>query len=491
MGLFKISCDATLGRHLIATRDLKCGEIILQEPPLIWGPPQITIPVCLGCGNAIKRENFKPCSKCGWPVCSDICEKSPSHIPECQYTVSRGSKVTISTFDTVHPSYQCITVLRCLYQKQFLSEVWKKLEVLQSHCEERKTTPKYERDRENIAQFTLSFFKLRNVFSEEDILRVCGILMVNGHEVPLTTPSHVALYEVASMLEHNCAANCNKTFTDQGSILIKAGVNVKKGDHLSICYTDPLWGTANRRHHLYESKFFWCTCDRCSDPTEFGTNFSAMKCQNSDCSGYLLPPTFLDQSRNGKLQNWVCNKCALTSSSHHVQEILDRVGQDLHEMKKEDSGVAKEFLKNYAKYLHNNHYYLTDVRLALGQLLGHEDDRGLPALTDEDLELKARLCQMVSNLIKTLAPGESRIRGLLLFELHAAVAELGRRSCDPHQLIAVLQESKKLLDEASELLRHQPKRLPEGKIYVQTQKNMKELEMVLKTLHRNIGDSPV
>lgn len=488
---FKVCTDEIFGRHLVALRDIKPGEIVLQERPLIWGPSQITVPVCLGCGNIIREKEFKPCRKCGWPVCSELCEKSPSHIPECQYTVSRGSMVSITTFGRVHPTYQCVTVLRCLYQKQFLSDVWKKIDQLDSHCEERKSTPKYEKDRVTIAQFILSFFKLRNIFTEEDILRICGIITVNGHEVPITNPPHVAIYEATSMFEHNCSANCNKTFTDEGSILIKAGTLIKKGDHLSICYTDPLWGTANRRHHLHETKFFWCSCARCSDKTEFGTYFSALRCQNSDCTGYILPQSFLDKPQSGKSANWICSKCNLSTSAHHVNDLLERIGQELYEMKKEDSNAAKHFISTHEKYLHNNHYYLTDVKLALSQLIGHENDRGLPDVSNEHLELKARLCQGVAKLAKTLAPGETRIRGLLLFELHASVAELGRRNEDPHQMTFVLQESKKILKEATDLLKNEPESLPEGKIYQQALKNLKEIEVVLMTIHKTIGDSPV
>ncbi|KAJ8926141.1 hypothetical protein NQ314_021523, partial [Rhamnusium bicolor] len=180
----------------------------------------------------------------------------------------------------IHPTYQCITVLRCLYQKQFLPEVWKKIELLQSHCEERKGTQKYEQDRVAVAQFIIRFFKLENVFTEEEIMKVCGIVLVNTHEVPLTQPPHIAIYESTSMFEHSCSANCNKSFTNKGGVLITSGSYIKKGENLSICYTDPLWGTPNRRHHLYESKFFWCNCSRCLDPTEFGTYFSSLKCQN-------------------------------------------------------------------------------------------------------------------------------------------------------------------------------------------------------------------
>lgn len=81
------------------------------------------------------------------------------------------------------------------------------------------------------------------------------------------------------MLEHSCRANCYKTFSSHGHVIIVAGASIKKDDHLSICYTDPLWTTPNRQKHLLETKFFSCTCERCQDVTEFGTNLSAIKCR--------------------------------------------------------------------------------------------------------------------------------------------------------------------------------------------------------------------
>lgn len=118
------------------------------------------------------------------------------------------------------------------------------------------------------------------------------------------------------MLEHSCRANCSKSFTGAGGLIIHSAIPIAKGtsniinaeykmtcriqfiihrfksnsdsiklkkiilgDHISICYTDSLWGTANRRHHLSETKFFECICDRCKDPTEFNTMFNALKCK--------------------------------------------------------------------------------------------------------------------------------------------------------------------------------------------------------------------
>lgn len=116
--------------------------------------------------------------------------------------------------------------------------------------------------------------------SMQIVLHVYFIFQVNGHEIPLTEPPYVAIYEQTSMFEHNCKANCCKSFTSDGEILITAGVPIAIGEHLNICYTDSLWGTSNRRHYLAETKFFNCMCARCSDPTEFGTYFSALKCQS-------------------------------------------------------------------------------------------------------------------------------------------------------------------------------------------------------------------
>jgi hypothetical protein len=70
-------------------------------------------------------------------------------------------------------------------------------------------------------------------------------------------------------------------------------------------------GTLKRRDHLKESKFFDCTCARCSDATELGTYAGALKCPqcatgvvvstaplnhdadwcctNDACTGYIVP----------------------------------------------------------------------------------------------------------------------------------------------------------------------------------------------------------
>lgn len=47
--------------------------------------------------------------------------------------------------------------------------------------------------------------------------------------MPTTENPHVAIYEQASYLEHNCRANCSKSFTENGGIVIRAAVPISKG----------------------------------------------------------------------------------------------------------------------------------------------------------------------------------------------------------------------------------------------------------------------
>lgn len=86
--------------------------------------------------------------------------------------------MTINTFGEPHPNYQCITVLRCLYQRDNNPKLWTKLQSLQSHCDERRGTDKWCTDKKMISDFIRKFFDLENVFSEDEVMRCCGIVQV-------------------------------------------------------------------------------------------------------------------------------------------------------------------------------------------------------------------------------------------------------------------------------------------------------------------------
>ncbi|XP_063625594.1 SET domain-containing protein SmydA-8 [Cydia splendana] len=498
----RVKEDDKVGRFLEATRDIKPGDIVVKEKPLITGPSQVTPPVCLGCYKQLETGKTVDCELCGWPFCSQDCTMRDEHTPECHYTDKRGEKVSIpsSSFGVPHPNYQCITVLRCLYQRDHDVKLWEKLQALESHCEDRRGTDKWQNDRKMIAEFIWKFFKLDGVFSEEEIMKCCGILQINGHEVPLLEPEYVSVFDRISMVEHNCRANCNKSFTSDGQIVLCAGQDIPSGSHITVCYTDPLWGTEARRHHLADSKFFECACARCADPTELGTNYSAIKCKKKGCKGYLLPETFLvpilhktkspdPSTRNLDLKMWVCRVCKDAVSDAIMQQLLQDIGRELSIMPKGDADACERFINHCSAYLYPRHYYLTDVSLALAQLIGQESELGLASVSDDRLLLKTQLCRSIADLLDTLAPAEVRLRGTLLFELHAAVAETGRRKSitdGPGVMLGYVSESRRILLESVQLLKHEPPELPEGRIAQQARSNIIHMDELIKNLAANL-----
>nr|XP_033322218.1 uncharacterized protein LOC117218155 isoform X2 [Megalopta genalis] len=385
---YKLTEDPVLGRHYVATRNIKAGEIIIkEEQPLFTGPMFNSVPVCLGCFVALQKDSAVPCPKCGWPLCPS-CKQ---HGLECDFTSSRRTE------------------------------------------------------------------------------------KVNGHEVPLTEPPHLAVYELGSLIEHNCKANCSKSFTDKGGLIIHTATPIAKGDHISICYTDALWGTVNRNHYLYHTKFFYCICDRCKDPSEFGVMFNALKCKKIDCPGYVLPETFLGTEP----KPYICGTCKLSMSHEEVEQILERVGTDLSRTKKNNIAACHEFLQHYRDILHPNHFYNVDIIIALFQMIGQQ---GAETMTDNLLVEKIELCKKLDNLLRIIAPAENRLRGLLLFEIHVALAEFTKRHLEEDTLM-LLMESKKCLLESYELLKYEPKVLPEGMIAHQINFNLQKMNAVLEHLN--------
>ncbi|XP_041981847.1 SET domain-containing protein SmydA-8 [Aricia agestis] len=495
----RVKEDPKLGRYLEATRNIKPGDIVMKEEPLITGPSQITPPVCLGCYRLLEEDNIVSCEKCGWPFCSEACTQNAVHQPECFYTQSKDEKVSISSYGMPHPNYQCITVLRCLYQRDHNQKLWRKLQTLESHDEERKNTEKWNNDKKMICQFIWEFFKLKDTFSEEEIMRCCGIVQINGHEVPLLEPEYIAVFDRVSMVEHCCRANCNKSFTSDGKIILYAGVNIPTGSHISVCYTDPLWGTEARRHHLCDW-FFECACQRCSDVTELGTMFSGIKCKKKDCKGYLLPDTFIipilhkirspdPKTRGLDNKTWKCSECKDEVSDGIIQQLLQDIGKEISVMPKNDPDACERFISHCSSYLHPNHYYMTDVSVALAQMVGQQDARGLAGVTEDRLLVKAQLCKHIADLLDTLAPAETRLRGSLLFELHAAVAETGRRKSlteGPYVMLGYVTEARKILLESARLLANEPPELPEGRLAHQAKVNLVQMDELIKTLSASL-----
>ena len=294
-------------------------------------------------------------------------------------------------------------VLRCLYLRDHDPSRWQELSQLQSHNQKRQDEGLEAIDRDVVVKFIHEHLKLADDFSEETILSVCGILFVNCFDIPWIGEGLQAVYATGSLLEHDCVPNANKTFNGDMQVVIRAAVAISKGDKIAITYTDPLWGTLNRQQHLKQSKFFTCQCERCKDPTELDTFMSAVNCQHclqTMSSGFFICNNPLDES-----SDWTCNRCGESKPAQEINELIEMIGKQLISLKRGSVEACEHFLQQYHTVLHPHHFYILDVKLALCQMVGHEQGNNLIDFNEDMLSMKETICLELLKIIDVVCPG--------------------------------------------------------------------------------------
>lgn len=149
-------------------------------------------------------------------------------------------------------------------------------------------------------------------------------------------------------------------------------------------------------------------------------------------------------------------------------------------MEKENEGNCIKFIEHYSKWLSPNHFYITDIKVALSQIIG-AGVNGIQKISNDRLSLKCKLCRQLIELIEKIAPNEARIIGLIKFELHSALAESGRRAMqvkDPN-CKAMLEDSIRYCYDSIRLLCNEANCLPEGTICKQAKINASSLETLI------------
>jgi hypothetical protein len=172
--------------------------------------------------------------------------------------------------------------------------------------------------------------------SIEEAVEVIAIQLTNGFEVNLPSMSGRAIYPLISYFNHSCVPNAthsHKVMTSKKSasnnpgkkffLELKVQRTVPAGTELTIRYNSVYevtkvsaaakvfnkvqalhflsQGFVKRQQSFMQEWFFECCCPRCSDPTEFETFTSAVKCFQCR-KGCVIPyPTLLNSSKlNGK-----------------------------------------------------------------------------------------------------------------------------------------------------------------------------------------------
>ena len=77
-------------RFMVASRDLRPGDIVLKERACVHTPNlENSPPVCVVCYRLLSPASFRPCRRCLVPTCGEECAAADAH------KVGRFSLVTL------------------------------------------------------------------------------------------------------------------------------------------------------------------------------------------------------------------------------------------------------------------------------------------------------------------------------------------------------------------------------------------------------------
>ena len=111
----KSTLETAVGIEQYLNKDIKEGEVILHEAPLVMGPAQLTVPVCLG--RYVPVDGSYKCPRSGWPMCGPTCAKASLRNPEVVVPSQCEAVFEIEEYYKHSYMYECIIVLRALLLK--------------------------------------------------------------------------------------------------------------------------------------------------------------------------------------------------------------------------------------------------------------------------------------------------------------------------------------------------------------------------------------
>ncbi|RZB38993.1 msta, isoform B-like [Asbolus verrucosus] len=457
---------------MVSKKNLKPGDIILSEEPIVVGPCTGCKVQCLGCYKPLETATpYIKCKGCGWPLCSPKCRglgKKHGH-PQIECAVLKTTKsarlLDYNELEKMRSHYNAIVPLRCLLLKESDPQAYADLMKMETHNEIRRNIPELWRgNQESIVNRIIFDWGLKE-YTQEEVHSICGILEVNSFEIGQQGVNIRGLYPTAFLMSHDCVPNTNHV-DEEGSfrLTVRASTRIEHGETITLSYAYTLQCTLKRREHLLENKFFECQCKRCSDPTEMGTYSGALICPKCK-TGYVLSTNPLDPEADWKCTNLErCPGYRITSKS--MQLLIDRIGHEVDGIGCNDVVAMEAFLHKYRNVLHPTHYLCLGVKLSLSQLYGRISGYLIDKLSEDILLRKQQICEEIMKVFNVIEPGFTRLRGVTLYEMHAPLMILLTRQfenhCSKSELRSKLKKVVKCLEEASVILGYEPETSSEG-----------------------------
>ncbi|XP_058127021.1 SET domain-containing protein SmydA-8 [Anopheles ziemanni] len=409
-----------LGRGLVATRDIAVNELIFLDRPILVGPRVNNYDVifCASCCRILRKLHL--CSGgCRLPMCAQcdfsVGEASP-HAAECRLIQSWQPK------DAGRYSKNILYALTSI-RGFLLSERDRSLVLqMEGHPPRKEMTTEIERllkdgyfqnlDGEGADVRYLR--QLVNVLNTNafETSRIVADEENNDHEIILR-----GLYILGALMNHCCRPNVRYVFDSELRMRVYASRPIRAGQQLLNNYSKILWGTQHRIIHLCFSKCFLCSCERCKDPTEFGTYLGALKCVRESCpEGRLLPINPLKIS-----SLWRCDRCDLKMDNIKATKIQEIAGRMIlnNAIKRESSYIIDYLNDHLVRFLLPTNQFTVELKLQAIKKI--QADRPVAELRE-----KERYCVEILDILERLQYGECFVKGVLCYELFVTRVTLGQ-----------------------------------------------------------------
>jgi hypothetical protein len=264
------------GRGLIATRDLRPGELLIEEPAVAHVLADKYVgDTCHWCFEPLTSpEKAVSCRKCMSAVwCSTNCAMAArmGHAGECAAIVRARKEGLVQSAKSLGGFRLMSQVLSmCRHEPKMRRSI----DLLEHHEED---CP------EGIVSSMGQLLKCcdtadgfgegnapgganeDNEKRQQQTKALVGKIHTNVHAITPDLKSVVVgrgMYLVGSMLNHSCRPSCVTSFV--GSRLrVHAIEPIAQGQECCIAYTELYRSTVKRRSELKEKKYFTCTCGRC------------------------------------------------------------------------------------------------------------------------------------------------------------------------------------------------------------------------------------
>jgi hypothetical protein len=166
-----------------------------------------------------------------------------------------------------------------------------------------------------------------------------------------------------------------------------------------------------------------------------------------------------------------CQKCNFTIAAANVMALVTKLYDELDAIGGNDINQIEMFMRKYSKTLHRNHYIFLSAKHSLCQLYGKVDGCMINELSCEQLKKKEEYCRDLLDVIDILEPGSSRLRGVILYELHAPVMmqitqEMQTGNIKPYEMKRRLHEVIEILKQSHDILQYEPEGSPEHQMAV-------------------------